>query len=277
MATCCGRQLLPRDVDQLFARIPRRSMQQPRDDLKQLFEAISPVPGRVPGRESERAGGAEDRACSRIVERASHSTRRGARMLARASIQFMASRRRFPSAFLTPRPVRQQRHGPNEFCTCTSHRSAGIAQGRGEARCVTEGSMPDAFLQAAIEEAHAGGPRGEFPWIVLVHDFEHRPGPQPQHTAGSARAARRDGRAREAGRLSERVYARASLHDSLPAHVYRAIALPHPPRDLGEEPHFLGEESCSPRGVRVDVVQDRRSSRMEQFIASSGLLNKTWR
>jgi cytosine deaminase len=134
----------------------------------------------------------------------------------------------------------------------------------------------DAFLYAAIEEAHAGLAEGGIPiGSVLVHDGKIiGRGHNRRIQRGSATLHGEMDALENAGRLSARVYRESTLYTTLSpcAMCTGAILLYRIPRVIvGENRTFLGEEELlRSRGVSVEVVDDAQCiAMMTRFIEES--------
>ena len=135
--------------------------------------------------------------------------------------------------------------------------------------------MPDAFLQAAIDEAEAGRSEGGIPiGSVLVHrgGIIGR-GHNRRVQKGSSVLHGEMDALENAGRQPASVYRECTIYTTLSpcAMCSGAILLYGIPRVVvGENKTFLGEEDLlRSRGVSVDVVQDATCIRlMTEFIAA---------
>jgi cytosine deaminase len=135
--------------------------------------------------------------------------------------------------------------------------------------------MPDAFLDAAIEEAQRGRDEGGIPiGSVLVHRGAILGrGHNRRVQRGSAILHGEMDALENAGRHPAAVYRESVLYTTLSpcAMCSGAILLYGIPRVvIGENRTFLGEEELlRARGVQLDVVQDQRCiAMMEAFIAA---------
>jgi cytosine/creatinine deaminase len=137
-------------------------------------------------------------------------------------------------------------------------------------------SLPDSFLDAALEEARKGLESGGIPiGSVLVHrgTIIGR-GHNQRIQRGSATLHGEMDALENAGRLSASVYRESVLYTTLSpcAMCSGAILLYGIPRVIvGENRTFMGEEDLlRSRGVAVEVLQDSRCiGLMENFIAAS--------
>jgi cytosine/creatinine deaminase len=134
-------------------------------------------------------------------------------------------------------------------------------------------TVPDPFMQAAIEEAEAGAREGGIPiGSVLVHDRRIiGRGHNRRVQQGSAVLHGEMDALENAGRQAARVYRASVLYTTLSpcAMCSGAILLFGIPTVIvGENQTFMGEEALlRSRGVAVDVVQDSRCIRlMTDFI-----------
>ena len=134
--------------------------------------------------------------------------------------------------------------------------------------------MPDAFLDAAIEEAQRGRDEGGVPiGSVLVHRGAILGrGRNRRVQRGSAILHGEMAALENAGRHPAAIYRESVLYTTLSpcAMCSGAILLYGIPRVvIGENRTFLGEEELlRARGVQLDVVQDPRCiAMMEAFIA----------
>ncbi len=132
----------------------------------------------------------------------------------------------------------------------------------------------DSFLDAAIQEAIRGRAEGGIPiGAVLVHDGRIvGRGHNRRIQRGSAVLHGEMDALEHAGRLRASVYRESVMYTTLSpcAMCTGAILLYRIPHVvIGENRTFTGEEELlRSRGVRVDVVQDRRCIKMmEEFIA----------
>lgn len=135
--------------------------------------------------------------------------------------------------------------------------------------------MTDAFLQAAIDEAHVGLAEGGIPiGSVLVHDGRIiGRGHNRRVQRGSVTLHGEMDALENAGRQPARVYRGSVLYTTLsPCPMCSgAILLYGIPRVVvGENVTFMGDEDLlRARGVAVDVVQDRGCiDLMRGFIAA---------
>ena len=135
--------------------------------------------------------------------------------------------------------------------------------------------MPNAFLDAAIEEAQRGRDEGGIPiGSVLVHrDVIIGRGHNRRVQRGSAILHGEMDALENAGRHPAAVYRESVLYTTLSpcAMCSGAILLYGIPRVVvGENRTFVGEEDLlRARGVRVEVVQDERCvAMMRSFIAT---------
>jgi cytosine deaminase len=133
--------------------------------------------------------------------------------------------------------------------------------------------MPDAFMQAAIDEAEAGAREGGIPiGSVLVHDGRIiGRGHNRRVQRGSAVLHGEMDALEHAGRQAARVYRESILYTTLSpcAMCSGAILLYGIPRVIvGENQTFMGEEAfLRSRGVAIEVLQDAACIRlMTEFI-----------
>jgi cytosine/creatinine deaminase len=136
-------------------------------------------------------------------------------------------------------------------------------------------SIPDSFLDAALEEARKSLESGGIPiGSVLVHEGRILGrGHNQRIQRGSATLHGEMDALENAGRLSASVYRESVLYTTLSpcAMCSGAILLYGIPRVMvGENRTFMGEEGLlRSRGVVVEVLQDPRCIElMENFIAA---------
>ncbi len=134
----------------------------------------------------------------------------------------------------------------------------------------------DTFLSAAIAEAETGLAEGGIPIgsVLVYRDQIIGRGHNRRIQRGSAILHGEMDALENAGRLGASVYAESVLYTTLSpcAMCSGAILLYGIPRVIvGENRNFMGEEDLlRSRGVRVEVVQDRRCvEMMQQFIENN--------
>ena len=134
--------------------------------------------------------------------------------------------------------------------------------------------MPDAFMQAAIEQAELGAREGGIPiGAVLVHDGRIiGRGHNRRVQQGSAVLHGEMDALERAGRQPGAIYRGSVMYTTLsPCSMCSGAILLYgiPHVVVGENRTFMGdEELLRQRGVRVEVVQDERCiAMMRAFIA----------